>query len=154
MSSTIDNTKLHISADAPAITGQALETLLNDYNQTQLIKARLQIRFPAVILDALTHTPKLSTDMTYDESAMQDWKVAMQTKLDHFGSDLSPEIELVNIHAPQPKNMDAAAADLLGMTPVVGTEEGEASDSEALSTKLSGCHASRYTCINWHTIIC
>lgn len=135
LSSTIDNTKLHISADAPAITGQALETLLNDYNQTQLIKARLQIRFPAVILDALTHTPKLSTDMTYDESAMQDWKAAMQTKLDHFGSDLSPEIELVNIHAPQPKNMDAAAADLLGMTPVVGTEEDEASDSEALSTK-------------------
>ncbi|WP_379543439.1 DNA topoisomerase (ATP-hydrolyzing) subunit B [Psychrobacter sp. R86515] len=135
LSSTIDNTKLHISADAPAITGQALETLLNDYNQTQLIKARLQIRFPAVILDALTHTPKLSTDMTYDESAMQDWKAAMQTKLDYFGSDLSPEIELVNIHAPQPKNMDAAAADLLGMTPVVGTEEGEASDSEALSTK-------------------
>ncbi|MDN3447430.1 DNA topoisomerase (ATP-hydrolyzing) subunit B [Psychrobacter sp. APC 3281] len=135
LSSTIDNTKLHISADAPAITGQALETLLNDYNQTQLIKARLQIRFPAVILDALTHTPKLSTDMTYDEPAMQDWKVAMQTKLDHFGSDLSPEIELVNIHAPQPKNMDAAAADLLGMTPVVGTEEGETSDSEALSTK-------------------
>ena len=135
LSSTIDSTKLHISADAPAITGQALETLLNDYNQTQLIKARLQIRFPAVILDALTHTPKLSTDMTYDESAMQDWKAAMQTKLDHFGSDLSPEIELVNIHAPQPKNMDAAAADLLGMTPVVGTAEGEASDSEALSTK-------------------
>ena len=135
LSSTIDNTKLHISADAPAITGQALETLLNDYNQTQLIKARLQIRFPAVILDALTHTPKLSTDMTYDESAMQDWKVAMQTKLDHFGSDLSPEIELVNIHAPQPKNMDAAAAGLLGMTPVVGTAEGEASDSKALSTK-------------------
>ncbi|MGP4863029.1 DNA topoisomerase (ATP-hydrolyzing) subunit B [Psychrobacter sp. T6-5] len=140
LSSTIDNTKLHISADAPAITGQALETLLNDYNQTQLIKARLQIRFPAVILDALTHTPKLSTDMTYDESAMQDWKAAMQTKLDHFGSDLSPEIELVNIHAPQPKNMDAAAADLLGMTPVIGTEaasteEGEASDNDALSTK-------------------
>ncbi|MFP3455613.1 DNA topoisomerase (ATP-hydrolyzing) subunit B [Psychrobacter sp. SIMBA_152] len=135
LSSTIDNTKLHISADAPAITGQALETLLNDYNQTQLIKARLQIRFPAVILDALTHTPKLSTDMTYDESAMQDWKASMQTKLDHFGSDLSPEIELVNIHAPQPKNMDAAAADLLGMTPVVGTEDGEASDSEALSAK-------------------
>ncbi|MGP9689670.1 DNA topoisomerase (ATP-hydrolyzing) subunit B [Psychrobacter sp. AOP22-C1-C5] len=133
LSSTIDNTKLHISADAPAITGQALETLLNDYNQTQLIKARLQIRFPAVLLDALTHTPKLSTDMTHDKSAMQAWKETMQTQLDHFGSDLSPEIELVNIHAPQPKNMDAAAADLLGMKPEVEVEVG--SDSEALSTK-------------------
>ncbi|KRU21954.1 DNA topoisomerase (ATP-hydrolyzing) subunit B [Psychrobacter piscatorii] len=140
LSSTIDNTKLHISADAPAITGQALESLLNDYNQTQLIKARLQIRFPAVILDALTHTPKLSVDMTYDESAMQDWQKAMQAQLDVFGSELNPEIELVNIHAPQPKNMDSAAADLLGMTPAIGTEaastaEGEASDNEAISTK-------------------
>ncbi len=135
LSSTIDNTKLHISADAPAITGQALETLLNDYNQTQLIKARLQIRFPAVILDALTHTPKLSTDMTYDKSAMQAWQEAMQTQLEHFGSDLSPEIELVNIHAPQPKNMDAAAADLLGMRPAVEIADGTVSDSEALSAK-------------------
>ncbi len=130
LSSTIDNTKLHISADAPAITGQALETLLNDYNQTQLIKARLQIRFPAVLLDALTHT-KLSTDMTYDLPAMQAWQEAMQAQLEHFGSDLSPEIELVNIHAPQPKNMDAAAADLLGMKPVIEVEGAENVDAEA-----------------------
>ena len=133
LSSTIDNTKLHISADAPAITGQALETLLNDYNQTQLIKARLQIRFPAVVLDALTHTPKLSTDMTYDKSAMQEWQATMQTQLDHFGSDLSPEIELINIHAPQPENMDAAATDLLGMTSQVATEA--VSNSDDLSSK-------------------
>ena len=137
LSSTIDNTRLHISADAPAITGQALETLLNDYNQTQLIKARLQIRYPAVLLDALTHTPKLSTDMTYDKSAMEAWKASLQTQLEHFGSDLSPEIELVNIHAPQPKNMDAAAADLLGMTAVVELDESETSadDSDSLSAK-------------------
>ena len=135
LSSTIDNTKLHISADAPAITGQALETLLNDYNQTQLIKARLQIRYPAVLLDALTHTPKLSTDMTYDKSAMEAWKVTLQSQLEHFGSDLHPEIELVNIHAPQPKNMDAAAADLLGMKPIVEVEEADISDSDALSIK-------------------
>ncbi len=133
LSSTIDNTKLHVSADAPAITGQALETLLNDYNQTQLIKARLQIRFPAVILDALTHTPKISTDMTYDKSAMEAWKASMQTQLDRFGSDLSPEIELVNIHAPQPENTDAAASDLLGMTPQVATEA--ESGNEVLSSK-------------------
>lgn len=137
LSSTIDNTKLHISADAPAITGQALETLLNDYNQTQLIKARLQIRYPAVLLDALTHTPKLSTDMTYDKSVMEAWKASLQTQLEHFGSDLNPEIELVNIHAPQPKNMDAAAADLLGMTAVVEPDESETSAdySDSLSAK-------------------
>ncbi|MGX8221190.1 DNA topoisomerase (ATP-hydrolyzing) subunit B [Psychrobacter celer] len=135
LSSTIDNTKLHVSENAPAITGQALETLLNDYNQTQLIKARLQIRFPATLLDALTHTPKLSTDMTYDKSAMQEWQTQLQTQLNQFGDELSPEIELVNIHEPQPENMDAAAADLLGMTPALTADESEAADSDALSTK-------------------
>ena len=139
LSSTIDNTKLHISSDAPAITGQALETLLNDYNQTQLIKARLQIRYPATVLDALTHTPKLSTDMTYDKSAMQAWRDKLQSQLEHFGADFSPEIELVNIHAPVSDDMDAAAADLLGMTPKVETQadlDGESvSNTEALSAK-------------------
>lgn len=42
LSSTIDETQLHLSEDTPAITGQALETLLNEYNQTQTIKNRLQ----------------------------------------------------------------------------------------------------------------
>ncbi|WP_413786276.1 DNA topoisomerase (ATP-hydrolyzing) subunit B [Psychrobacter frigidicola] len=148
LSSTIDNTKLHVSADAPAITGQALETLLNDYNQTQLIKARLQIRYPAVLLDALTHTPKLTTDMTYDKPTMQAWKDTLQTQLDHFGSDLYPEIELVNIHAPTPKVIDAVTADLLGMKPQPENQSqtevdtdgdvssiSEAENSEMLSTK-------------------
>ena len=139
LSSTIDNTKLHFSADAPAITGQALETLLNDYNQTQLIKARLQIRYPAVLLDALTHTPKLSTDMTYDKSAMEAWKESLQIQLDHFGSDLNPEIELVNIHAPVSATMDAVTADLLGMKPQPEPQlaiEGESiSSGDVLSTK-------------------
>ncbi|MBE8424853.1 DNA gyrase subunit B, partial [Leptospira borgpetersenii serovar Balcanica] len=101
LSSTIDEMNLHISEDAPAITGQALESLLNDYNQTQLVKSRLQIRYPAVLLDALTHVPKLSTDMTYDYDVMSEWKDKLQAQLERFGSDLRPSIELDNIHAPR-----------------------------------------------------
>ena len=59
--------------------------------------------------------------------------MSLQEQLEHFGSDLSPEIELVNIHAPQPKNMDAAAADLLGMKPDLETEVTE--DGEAPTAK-------------------
>ncbi len=136
LSSTIDNTKLHVSADAPAITGQALETLLNDYNQTQLIKARLQIRFPATLLDALTHTPKLSTDMTFDKSVMEEWQAQLQKQLDIFGSDLSPEIELVNIHAPVTAATDAVTADLLGMKPQIQSE-GSITESSLTGESIS-----------------
>ena len=99
LSSTIDEMKLHISEDAPAITGQALEALLNDYNQTQLIKARLQIRYPSILLDGLTHVPKLTTEMTYDFEAMSEWAKQLQTQLERFGVELRPEIELDNINA-------------------------------------------------------
>lgn len=99
LSSTIDEMKLHISEDAPAITGQALEALLNDYNQTQLVKARLQIRYPSILLDALTHVPKLTTEMTYDHDTMSAWAKQLQTQLEHFGVELRPEIELDNINA-------------------------------------------------------
>ena len=102
LSSTIDDTQLHVSADAPAVSGQALETLLNAYNQTQLTKARLQLHYPAILLDALTHVPKLEVEMTFDKAVMQNWVQQLQTQLDRFGSDLSPTIELDNIHASEP----------------------------------------------------
>ncbi|WP_019672126.1 DNA topoisomerase (ATP-hydrolyzing) subunit B [Psychrobacter lutiphocae] len=111
LSSTIDEMNLHISEDAPAITGQALEQLLNDYNQTQLVKSRLQIRYPAVLLDALTHVPKLTTDMTYDHDAMSKWKTALQAQLERFGSDLHPVIELDNIHEPMRDDESEAVKD-------------------------------------------
>lgn len=132
LSSTIDDTKLHINEDAPAITGQALERLLNDYNQTQLVKARLQIRYPAILLDALTHVPKLTTDMTYDRAVMEEWTAQLQTQLDHFGIDLRPEIELDNIHA-KVKAQDQEAVDLLE-DDTEATDQ-SASEAEAISTK-------------------
>ncbi|WP_201505552.1 DNA topoisomerase (ATP-hydrolyzing) subunit B [Psychrobacter aestuarii] len=129
LSSTIDSTQLHINADAPAITGQALESLLNAYNQTQLVKARLQTRYPAVILDALTQVPKLTMEMSADKAAMEVWQAEMQSALNHFDDELRPKIELVNIHAPQTEALDAAAADLQGMrAPVPSTESDTRSD--------------------------
>jgi len=148
LSSTIDEMNLHISEDAPAITGQALESLLNDYNQTQLVKSRLQIRYPAVLLDALTHVPKLSTDMTYDYDVISEWKDKLQAQLERFGSDLRPSIELDNIHAPRTDELSEAAKDAnnqfkfkLGAkvdspnSDVEDAEVVEGADSDMLSTK-------------------
>lgn len=148
LSSTIDEMNLHISEDAPAITGQALESLLNDYNQTQLVKSRLQIRYPAVLLDALTHVPKLSTDMTYDYDVMSEWKEKLQAQLERFGSDLRPSIELDNIHAPRTDELSEAAKDAnnqfkfkLGAkvdspnSDVEDAEVVEGADGDMLSTK-------------------
>lgn len=133
LSSTIDDTKLHISEDAPAITGQALESLLNDYNQTQLVKARLQIRFPSILLDALTHVPKLTTEMTHDFEAMTAWSDQLQTQLEHFGLELRPEIELDNINARL--NAEAEAKSQENALALEGEEQSEVSNVESTPLK-------------------
>ncbi len=94
LSSTIDETQLHLSEDSPAINGQALETLLNNYNQTQIVKNRLQIKYPAVVLDALATLPKLDIERVYDEAAMQAWAEQVKAKLDEIASNFNPTISL------------------------------------------------------------
>lgn len=94
LSSTIDETQLHLAEGSPAVSGPALETLLNNYNQTQIIKNRLQIKYPGAVLEALATLPKLDIERIYDEKAMQDWAAQVQTKLDATASNLQPAIEL------------------------------------------------------------
>ncbi|WP_434352919.1 DNA topoisomerase (ATP-hydrolyzing) subunit B [Psychrobacter sp. HD31] len=99
LSSTIDDTNLFLSEDTPAVTGKALESLLNSYNQTQLIKARLATKYPADVLEALTFVPKLSIEDTKDKTTMQAWAEKLQQQLDTTCSDLKPEVSIDNIFA-------------------------------------------------------
>lgn len=94
LSSTIDETQLHLSDETPAISGQALETLLNNYNQTQIVKNRLQIKYPALVLDALAILPKLDAERVYNEAAMQAWATQAQEKLDEIASNFNPSVRL------------------------------------------------------------
>jgi DNA gyrase subunit B len=94
LSSTIDDTQLHLSEGTPAVTGQALETLLNDYNQTQTIKNRLQIKYPSAVLDALAITSKLSMPMIEDEAQMRNWVEMLAQNLAVTADGLHPQIEL------------------------------------------------------------
>ncbi|MBS9779051.1 MAG: DNA topoisomerase (ATP-hydrolyzing) subunit B [Moraxellaceae bacterium] len=99
LSSTIDETKLFLSEDTPAITGRALEDLLNSYNQTQLVRSRLATKYPADVLDALTFVEKLTIEMTADKAKMQAWADKLQAKLNELCPKLHPEVMLDNIFA-------------------------------------------------------
>lgn len=94
LSSTIDETNLHLSEGTPAIQGKALETLLNDYNQTQIVKTRLQIRYPASVLDALASIPKLSLEMITHKDDMIAWLEQLKSAMQATGQGLNPQVEL------------------------------------------------------------
>lgn len=94
LSSTIDEIQLHLSDDSPAITGKALEDLLNDYNDTQAIKSRLQSKYPTDILDVLAVVPKLSLQSIENQQEMQDWLDLLKNELSKTSEKLNPQVEL------------------------------------------------------------
>ncbi len=53
ISNAIDELELHISAEAPAIRGEALAGVIADYQTSQKSLHRLTVRYPASVLDGL-----------------------------------------------------------------------------------------------------
>ncbi|MGH8160382.1 MAG: DNA topoisomerase (ATP-hydrolyzing) subunit B [Rhodanobacter sp.] len=73
ISSAVDNAELVADPDAPAITGEALEKLLRDY-QTALDQiARLSHRFDTSVLTALLEHAPISPALWLDPAGMQAW---------------------------------------------------------------------------------
>ncbi|OOR88157.1 DNA topoisomerase (ATP-hydrolyzing) subunit B [Moraxella caviae] len=94
LSSTIDDNQLYLTKDTPAITGQALEGLMNDYSQAQNVKNRLAQKYPEVLINALTFVPKLELADTQDEAAMTTWVQNLQTVLNETAGELNPKVVL------------------------------------------------------------
>ena len=83
-----------IEEGTPAVLGRTLETLLNDYNQTQTIKNRLQIKYQAPYWMRWQSPNKLSMPMIEDEAQMRNWGRNVSKESTVTADGLHPQIEL------------------------------------------------------------
>jgi len=81
ISSAVDHAELAYNADAPAISGEALEKLLRDYQLALDQIERLGHRFDVTVLTALLEHPALDANMWNDATAMQAWLDAAARRL-------------------------------------------------------------------------
>src|SRR5690606_15480816 len=78
----LDGASLHVTSDAPGISGAHLETLVNDYQLAQnSIKTRLSRRMPETFLQRLLYAPRLTDEMLKNQQAMTEWAVTLQNDL-------------------------------------------------------------------------
>ncbi|QIZ78214.1 DNA topoisomerase (ATP-hydrolyzing) subunit B [Ferrimonas lipolytica] len=69
----LDNAGLHVNAQAPAINGEVLERLVNQYRDVEAVVERQSRRFPVTLLKHLVYVSPLVEDNLSDKSFVEAW---------------------------------------------------------------------------------
>ncbi|TDJ45840.1 MAG: DNA topoisomerase (ATP-hydrolyzing) subunit B [Gammaproteobacteria bacterium] len=81
LSVAMEKAALHVNADAPAITGQALESLAEKYQLVMSILDRLGRRYDRVILEQMLYLPRLPADQLENHAYVGNWAAGLQDAL-------------------------------------------------------------------------
>jgi DNA gyrase subunit B len=73
LNAALENTALHVSKDAPPISGAPLEALARQYVNVMAIMDRLASRYERTFLDQLLLMPELPPDRFNDRKWLTDW---------------------------------------------------------------------------------
>ncbi|MBI1453391.1 DNA topoisomerase (ATP-hydrolyzing) subunit B [Acinetobacter sp. FL51] len=94
ISNAIDELELHVSAEAPAIRGEALAGVIADYQTSQKSLHRLTVRYPASLLDALIAVEGFKLDQIVDRAYVEQWGEQICATIAQKQPSLRPELTL------------------------------------------------------------
>jgi DNA gyrase subunit B len=69
----LDGTHIYPSQGALGMSGEPLERLVTQYREVEVIIARLEKRFPSIVLNRMLYHPAVNNNMLADESLMKAW---------------------------------------------------------------------------------
>ena len=87
LAAALENAALHVNADAPALSGTALEALAKDHMTAETIVTRLSNRYDEVVLRALSDLPEVTEAMTEDMDALEAWANELSVALPKSNGD-------------------------------------------------------------------
>ncbi|MDN3697391.1 DNA topoisomerase (ATP-hydrolyzing) subunit B [Vibrio clamense] len=96
VSLALDNAELHVNADAPAISGEGLESLVQQYNAGIKLVDRMSRRYPRALIHELIYTPRLTAEQCHDAGAVETWGKTLVEQLnakEEGASQYSLEVE-------------------------------------------------------------
>lgn len=93
---------MHISAEAPAITGEALAKVIDDYKISQKSLQRLTQRYPATLLDGLLEVEPFKADLSHDRPYVEQWAEQLGQVIAKLQPSLRPEVSLESFERESP----------------------------------------------------
>lgn len=77
----VDNGRLHVNSQAPAVSKSTLEVLIRDYNAAIHIIDNMTRKYPRAFIEVLLDMPRLLTEQLSDKEAVSKWTQTLQQKL-------------------------------------------------------------------------
>ncbi|VAX10421.1 DNA gyrase subunit B [hydrothermal vent metagenome] len=73
LQAALENASLYVNADAPPVSGEALESLVQIFIRTMATVARLSRRYNRILMEKLIYVPAVSQALLADVSAFESW---------------------------------------------------------------------------------
>ena len=77
----LDNAELRVNPEAPAVSGLALEALINQYREFCVLQDRLQRRYPNLLLEQMLKLPTLPLTSLSEAALVSAWGEKLQAAL-------------------------------------------------------------------------
>jgi len=89
----LEDTGIHVNADAPAIAGEALESLVNQYNKVMDQLERLSRLYPKEVLEAMIYEQALTVAELSNQDKVQAWTEKLAASLNEQAESASHRYE-------------------------------------------------------------
>jgi DNA gyrase subunit B len=83
----LDNASLHVNADAPPLSGTALESLANEHINVESMIKRLSNRYEEPVLRALSALPQVAEETSSNLDSLAEWTELLSVALPKSGGD-------------------------------------------------------------------
>jgi DNA gyrase subunit B len=87
LSAALDGAALHVNAEAPPLSGTALELLANEHNSVETMLARLANRYDEPVLRAIANLPVVDEEIVMDADALSEWTETLSAALPKASGD-------------------------------------------------------------------
>ncbi|MCY1501483.1 DNA gyrase subunit B [compost metagenome] len=79
--SALEDASLHVNENAPGLSGEALERLVNDYRGVMRTLKRLSRLYPQDLTEHMIYLPRVSLEQLSDQAVMQSWLEGFAARL-------------------------------------------------------------------------